>query len=158
MAKVIRCPNCGTEVHIYHNPFPTVDVIIEEEGGVVLVKRKKDPRLWALPGGFCEYGESLEEAARREAREETGLEVELLEQFYSYSDPTRDPRQHNISTVFVARPKGGALRAGDDAEEVGIFTETSLPLPLAFDHERILRDYFRWKRTGQRPKPAKGPP
>jgi len=138
----------------YRNPFPTVDVIIELEGGIVLIKRRNEPRLWALPGGFCEYGESLEEAARREAREETGLEVELKEQFYTYSDPQRDPRQHNITTVYVARPKGGRLEAHDDASSVGVFTEEDLPLPLAFDHERILRDYFLWKRTGKRPTPA----
>lgn len=156
MAKVVKCPNCGTEVHIYRNPFPTVDVIIELPEGIVLVKRGKDPKLWALPGGFCEYGESLEEAARREAKEETGLEVELLELLYTYSDPDRDPRQHNISTVFVARPVGGELRAGDDAEQVGVFPEGDIP-PLAFDHGRILRDYFLWRRTGERPKPPRGP-
>jgi len=156
MGKVVRCPRCGTEIHTYRNPFPTVDIIIEHPGGIVLVKRGKEPKLWALPGGFCEYGESLEEAALREAREETGLEVELLDQFYTYSDPGRDPRQHNITTVFVARPIGGELRAGDDAEAVKVFPLGEFP-PLAFDHSRILEDYLFWKRTGQRPKPSPRP-
>lgn len=153
MKEGLSCPQCGALVKVYKNPFPTVDIIIEHPEGIVLIKRRKEPRLWALPGGFCEYGESLEEAAKREAREETGLEVELIEQFYTYSDPRRDPRQHNISTVFIARPRGGHLRAGDDAAEIGIFSEGEIP-PLAFDHSKIIKDYFHWKRTGQRPKPT----
>jgi len=153
-AKEVRCPRCGEKVKEYRNPFPTVDLVIEVPPGVVLIRRGKDPKLWALPGGFCEYGESLEDAARREAEEETGLQVELLEQFYTYSDPHRDPRQHNITTVYIARPKGGRLRAADDAAEVKVFTEGEIPSPLAFDHRRILEDYFRWRRTGRRPTPA----
>lgn len=156
MGRVVRCPQCGAEIEVYRNPFPTVDIIIEHPEGVVLVKRAKEPRLWALPGGFCEYGESLEDAARREALEETGLEVELLELLYTYSNPKRDPRQHNISTVFIARPVGGELRAGDDAEAVKVFPPGEFP-PLAFDHSTILEDYLRWKETGQRPKPPRGP-
>lgn len=149
----MRCPHCGGVVKTYRNPFPTVDLIIEHPQGVVLIRRGRPPKFWALPGGFCEYGESLEEAAKREALEETGLEVELLEQFYTYSDPQRDPRQHNISTVFVARPVAGELRAGDDAAQIGVFPEDRLPFPLAFDHSKILQDYFLWRRTGRRPKP-----
>lgn len=152
--KELRCPSCGEKVKEYRNPFPTVDLIIEVPPGIVLVKRAKDPKLWALPGGFCEYGESLEDAARREAEEETGLEVELLEQFYTYSDPQRDPRQHNITTVYIARAKGGRLRAADDAAEAKVFLEEEIPPLLAFDHRRILEDYFRWRRTGRRPTPA----
>lgn len=151
--KEVKCPKCGNQIYIYQNPFPTVDLIIEKEGEVVLIKRLKEPRMWALPGGFCEYGESLEEAALREAYEETGFEVELLEQFYTYSEPERDPRQHNITTVFLARPKGGSLRAGDDAEEAKFFPLKELPSELAFDHKRILEDFIRWKETGKRPKP-----
>ncbi len=149
--KVVKCPNCGSEVYLYRNPFPTVDLIIEYQGGIVLILRRNEPKLWALPGGFCEYGESLEKAAQREAEEETGLKVELLEQFYTYSDPNRDPRQHNITTVFIAKAEG-ELKAGDDAMRIGVFDPSNLPLPLAFDHERILRDYFHYKKTGQKPK------
>jgi 8-oxo-dGTP diphosphatase len=151
--KKIFCPRCGTEVHLYRNPFPTVDVIIEVAGqegekGIVLILRRNEPKAWALPGGFVDYGESLEQAAAREAREETGLEVESLKQFHTYSDPRRDPRQHNISTVFTARARG-VPRAGDDAGEVRIFTGKNLPHPLAFDHEQILRDYFAKRHSPQ---------
>ena len=158
--KKILCPQCGAEVFVYSNPFPTVDIIIEAqpdrgETGIVLIYRKNEPRAWALPGGFVDYGETLEQAAVREAREETGLEIESVEQFHTYSDPQRDSRQHNISTVFIAKAKGMA-RAGDDAEKIGIFSEKNLPLPLAFDHEQILRDYFRWVKTGEKLKGRKG--
>ncbi len=149
--KKVLCPQCGAEVYRYMNPFPTVDIIIrvereDGEKGIVLIYRKNEPKGWALPGGFVDYGETLEQAALREAREETGLRVESLEQFHSYSDPRRDPRQHNISTVFTATA-GGVPRAGDDAGEIGIFSEENLPHPLAFDHEQILRDYFEKKRS-----------
>jgi len=137
------CPHCGHVVEKYRNPFPTVDIIIEmEAGGIVLIKRKNPPFGWALPGGFVDYGESLEVAARREAMEETSLEVELLYQLGAYSDPTRDPRHHTISVVFVASAEG-TPSAHDDAQETGIFDQDSLPTPLAFDHTRILEDYFR---------------
>ena len=144
--KKVYCPKCGAEVIRYISPVPTVDIIIEIETeaagkGIVLVYRRNKPRAWALPGGFVDYGETLEEAAAREAMEETGLEVESLAQFHTYSDPKRDPRRHTISTVFVARAKGKP-RAGDDAERAGVFTEENLPPGLAFDHERILGDYF----------------
>ncbi|MCE2454045.1 MAG: NUDIX hydrolase [Nitrospinae bacterium] len=98
----------------------TVDVIIEcgsETGddGIVMIERKNPPHGWALPGGFVDYGESLEAAAVREAREETSLNVELIRQFHAYSDPGRDERQHNVTVVFIARPLGGVLKARDDA-------------------------------------------
>jgi ADP-ribose pyrophosphatase YjhB (NUDIX family) len=126
----------------FRNPVPTVDIIIElASGGIVLVKRKNPPPGWALPGGFVDYGESLEAAAVREAREETGLAVELVRQLHTYSDPGRDPRQHTISTVFVARARG-IPQAGDDAAETCIVTRDLCPVPLAFDHARILDDYF----------------
>jgi len=146
----LRCPQCGTVVKEYRNPFPTVDIIIEYEKGIVLILRRNEPRQWAIPGGFCDYGESLEEAAIREAREETGVEAELIEQFHTYSDPRRDPRQHNITTVYIARAIGGTLRAQDDAQDIGVFTEDDLPPQLAFDHDQILKDYFRYKKTGVR--------
>ena len=145
----LRCPQCETMVKEYRNPFPTVDIIIEQREGVVLILRRNEPRQWAIPGGFCDYGESLEEAAVREAREETSLEVELIEQFHTYSDPRRDPRQHNITTVYIARAIGGTLQAQDDAREIGVFSKDDLPQQLAFDHDEILRDYFLYKKTGR---------
>jgi 8-oxo-dGTP diphosphatase len=124
------------------SPVPTVDIIIElASGGIVLIRRKNPPLGWALPGGFVDYGESLEEAARREAREETSLDVDLVRQLHTYSRPDRDPRGHAISTVFIARA-GGRPRAADDAAALGVFTRESLPAPLAFDHAEILDDYF----------------
>ncbi len=138
--KTMRCPNCGTEIPVYTNPVPTVDIIIETGGGIVLIKRKNPPHGWALPGGFVDYGESYEAAAVREAREETGLDVHLVRQFHTYSDPDRDPRQHTASTVFIATAKGRP-RAADDAVQADIFTRDNLP-PLVFDHARILADYF----------------
>jgi 8-oxo-dGTP diphosphatase len=126
------------------SPRITVDVIIELGGGVVLIERKNPPHGWALPGGFVDYGESLEDAAAREALEETGLKVELIRQFHTYSAPGRDPRGHTISTVFTARAEG-TLRAADDANDAGVFTEKTLPGVMAFDHREILDDYFKEK-------------
>jgi ADP-ribose pyrophosphatase YjhB (NUDIX family) len=144
--KKVLCPQCGAVVTKYINPVPTVDIIIEVvlkagEKGIVLIRRKNDPPGWALPGGFVDYGETLEKAAMREAQEETGLRIKGLTQLHTYSDPQRDPRQHTISTVFTAKAKGFP-RAGDDAAGTGVFTSQNLPYPLAFDHEKILRDYF----------------
>ncbi len=111
----VQCPKCRTEIEIHRNPIPTVDIIIEiENAGIVLIKRKNPPHGWAIPGGFVDYGESLEEAAAREAKEETNLEVEDLRQFRAYSDPNRDPRFHTISMVFIAKAKGKP-EARDDA-------------------------------------------
>lgn len=131
-------------------PFPTVDIVIEvarEDGkpGIVLIERKNPPYGWALPGGFVDYGESLEEAAIREAKEETSLDIERLEQLYTYSDPGRDPRFHTITTAYMARAKGRP-RAHDDARNIGVFTIEDRPSPLVFDHERILKDYLQKKR------------
>lgn len=140
--RTIRCPKCQTEIEIYRNPIPTVDIIIEmEQGGIVLIKRKNPPYGWAIPGGFVDYGESLEEAAVREAMEETNLKVENLRQFRAYSDPDRDPRHHTISNVYIAKAKGKP-EARDDALAIGVFTESSLPEEIAFDHRKILADYF----------------
>ena len=123
------------------NPVPTVDLIIEYNEGIILIERKNPPDGWALPGGFVDHGETLESAARREAKEETGLDVELTRQFHAYSDPGRDPRHHTITVVFVAHAKGRP-KAGDDAKELDIFTENTLPDIIAFDHRVILADYF----------------
>ncbi len=141
--RTTRCPKCQGEIELYENPIPTVDIIIEIEAkGIVLIKRKNPPYGWAIPGGFVEYGESLEEAALREAKEETNLDVELRKQFHTYSDPKRDPRHHTISTVYLAEGKG-IPEAMDDATEIGIFTESNLPDQIAFDHRSILKDYFK---------------
>ncbi|MEF9426762.1 MAG: NUDIX hydrolase [Candidatus Mariimomonas ferrooxydans] len=123
------------------NPFCTVDVIIEIGHGIILIKRKNPPSGWAIPGGFVDYGESLEDAVIREAKEETGLDIRLVRQFHTYSDPKRDPRHHTVSTIFIAKASGNA-HAGDDAGEIGIFSMDSLPDEIAFDHRQILDDYF----------------
>ena len=126
----------------YKNPVPAVDLIIEIEGkGLVLIERLNPPPGWALPGGFVEVGETLEQAAVREAKEETCLDVELLGQFHTYSDPKRDPRMHCISTVFVARATG-TPRAEDDAKSVALYPKDQLPAVLAFDHRKILDDFL----------------
>ena len=125
-------------------PLLTVDIIISVDERIVLIERKNPPYGWALPGGFVDRGESLEEAARREAREETSLEVELVEQLHTYSDPDRDPRQHTVSTVFLARGHG-VPGAADDARSLGLFSRRELPEKIAFDHRIILQDYFRYK-------------
>jgi len=137
----------------YKNPVPTVDIIIEikredSQQGIVLIKRKNPPYGWALPGGFVDYGESLEEAAVREAKEETSLDVQLKGQLHTYSDPKRDPRQHTISTVYVAKASGKP-KAQDDAVEIGVFTKEEINFPLAFDHQKILTDYFERKKNGK---------
>jgi ADP-ribose pyrophosphatase YjhB (NUDIX family) len=143
MGFYLKCPQCGKKVKEYRNPFPAVDIIIEtDSGGIVLIKRKNPPFGWAIPGGFVDYGESLESAAIREAEEETSMKVELLFQLGAYSDPTRDPRFHTISVVFVAKGEGKPT-ACDDAKEAGIFFEPSLPEPIVFDHKKILEDYFK---------------
>ncbi len=108
------------------NPLLTVDAIIEVEGGIILIKRKNPPPGWAIPGGFVDYGESLEDAACREAKEETGLDIKLIRQFHTYSNPGRDPRHHTVSTIFIASASGKPV-AGDDAKEVGIFHKRLAP-------------------------------
>ncbi len=139
-APSITCPRCGTPVAIQRNPSLTVDVIIHLDRSIVLIERRNPPFGWALPGGFVDYGESLEEAARREALEETGLELVHLRQFRAYSDPSRDPRQHTVSVVFFAQGKG-VPQAADDARNLDLFPLDALPENLAFDHSVILSDY-----------------
>ena len=136
----MKCDCCGQNIPAHRNPAPTVDIIIEINGQIVLIKRKNPPHGWALPGGFVDYGESFEEAAAREAAEETGLKVRELRQFHTYSAPDRDPRGHTASTVFIAQADGKP-QAADDAAEAELFTAHDLP-ELAFDHGRILADYF----------------
>jgi 8-oxo-dGTP diphosphatase len=123
-------------------PLVTVDAIIECPTGIVLVERSNPPFGFALPGGFVDYGESLEEAVRREAAEETGLELSELRQFHTYSDPSRDPRFHTVSTVFTAKA-GGSPRAGDDAAAVRVVKPDEVPgLAFAFDHGKVLADWL----------------
>jgi 8-oxo-dGTP diphosphatase len=135
----------------FKNPTPTVDCIIELAGErIVLIRRKNPPIGWALPGGFVDEGEPLHAAALREAREETGLAVELVEQFFTYSDPQRDPRKHTLSTVYLCRAQGEP-KGADDAAEARAFPLNALP-HLCFDPGTILADYLAYKRTGQRRK------
>ncbi|MCX8110906.1 MAG: NUDIX hydrolase [Syntrophorhabdaceae bacterium] len=131
-------------------PFLTIDIIIRYKEGIVLIERKNYPHGWALPGGFVDMGESLEDAAVREAKEETSLDVVLLEQFYSYSKPDRDPRFHTVSVVFIGDGKG-ELKGRDDARAAQVFTEDHLPEEIAFDHRVIIDDYFHYMKTGKRP-------
>lgn len=139
----------------YRNPTPTVDIIIElidrSQRPIILIERQNLPLGWAIPGGFIDYGESAEVAARREAEEETGLQVQLLEQFQVYSDPNRDPRQHTLSIVFLATATGEP-KAGDDAKTIGIFESWQIPVNLCFDHDRILQDYWLYRHHGLKPR------
>ncbi|MEW6427973.1 MAG: NUDIX hydrolase [Thermodesulfobacteriota bacterium] len=133
------CPHCKTNVA--DRPLVTVDAIIQMAGGIVLIERRNPPFGWALPGGFVDYGETLEQAVLRETREETGLELDDLRQFHTFSDPGRDPRHHTVSTVFAATGRG-RLQAGDDAARAAVFPLDNLP-PLVFDHRTIIDAYFR---------------
>jgi 8-oxo-dGTP diphosphatase len=131
-------------------PLLTVDIIIRYQEGIVLIERKNPPYGWALPGGFVEVGESLEDAAIREAKEETSLDIHLIEQFHAYSDPRRDPRFHTASVIFLADGHG-IMGGKDDAKRADIFSEGFLPSAIAFDHSKIITDYFNYKKSGIRP-------
>ena len=144
--NTLTCPSCGADVKQYRNPLPTVDIIIELKNGIVLIERKNEPFGWALPGGFVDYGESLEMAAVREALEETSLEIENVRLMGCYSDPTRDSRMHTISTVFIATSHG-IPKAADDAINLSVFTLEMLPEQLCFDHARIMKDYAALNRS-----------
>ncbi len=122
-------------------PRLTVDAVVLEGDSIVLIKRRNPPfqGLWALPGGFVEYGESVEEAVKREVKEETGLEVEVGRLVGVYSDPGRDPRGHTVSVCFLCKPVGGFLRAGTDSAEARKFRLSEIHR-LAFDHGKILCD------------------
>lgn len=132
-------------------PALTVDAIIElADGDIVLVKRKYPPPGWALPGGFVDPGESLADAVRREALEETGLEVGVIELFHVYSRPWRDPRGDTVSAVYFCRADGKP-RGGDDAAEARACDPEAPPKQMAFDHGRIIEHYVRWRNTGEKP-------
>ena len=140
----------GTE---FRNPKPTVDLIIEladAPGQIVFVVRRNEPRGLALPGGFVDEGVWVADAAVREAKEETGLDVELTELFHVYSDPRRDLRQHTLSVVFLARASGRPV-GGDDAADCVVCPPDAPPQPLVFDHATIIADYLAYRRRGVRP-------
>ncbi|SRR5688572_14160627 len=135
----------------YRNPAPTVDVVLQRDSKVLMIRRMKEPfqGQLALPGGFINEGETAENAARREALEETSLEVEPIEILGVYSDPNRDPRRHVMSVVFVGIITGGTEKAGDDAQEIEwIELDRMDDSRLAFDHALIIRDYKKWKVLG----------
>lgn len=138
----------------HRNPVPTVDIIIElidrPTRPIILIERLNPPFGWAIPGGFVDYGESVENAAIREAQEEIGLNVKLIEQFHVYSDPHRDARLHTISVVFLATATGNP-QAADDAKNVGIFNPEEIPTSLCFDHHQILADYWQYRDDKIRP-------
>ena len=138
----------------YRNPAPTVDIIIElidrPSRPIILIERENPPYGWAIPGGFLDYGEAVETAAKREALEEVSLTVELIEQFYVYSDPKRDERKHTISIVFLATATGEP-KAADDAKNLGIFQPWEIPNNLCFDHDQIIKDYLRYRNYAIRP-------
>jgi 8-oxo-dGTP diphosphatase len=143
----------STERH--RNPIPTVDVIVEQNSRILMIRRKNDPYkgCLALPGGFVDEGERIEDAARREANEETSLNIHLVDILGVYSDPKRDPRGHLISTAFVGIVPTDNLSveasAQDDASEVEwIKLEAINNSNIAFDHKKILFDYKVWKETG----------
>lgn len=143
----VKCPECGAPIRVYRNPLLTVDIIIEIPGkGIVLVERKNPPYGWAMPGGFVDYGETLETAASREAKEETGLKITGLKQFRAYSDPNRDPRAHTVTVVFTATGEGSPV-AADDAVNLRVFGLDELPKNLAFDHALILSDYSEYRKS-----------
>lgn len=124
-------------------PLVATDVLVVRDGRFLVVERAFPPFGWSLPGGFVEIGETLEEAARREAREETGLEVVLDDLLGCYSDPARDPRRHVVSVVYLAHA-AGEPRAGDDARSLR-WASLDPPPDLVFDHGRIVRDYLRYR-------------
>ena len=143
-SETLQCPKCNHLIETYRNPFPTVDIIIQLNDEIVLIERKNEPFGWAIPGGFVDYGETVESAAIREAKEETSLDVQIVSLLGVYSDPKRDARKHTISTVFIANGTG-APEAADDAKNIGLFNKDNIPDNLTFDHAAILKDYFWWK-------------
>ena len=141
----------------YKNPTPTVDMLIELDGRpgeLVFIERTNEPQGFALPGGFVDEGEWAIDAAVREAKEETELDVEVTELFHVYSDPSRDRRMHTMSTVFIGRASGTPV-GGDDAKRAIVSKPEALPGPLVFDHATIVADYVAYKQRGLRPPPRR---
>ncbi|USG99874.1 NUDIX hydrolase [Thermococcus argininiproducens] len=140
--KLVETKHPQVRVETYQCIGLTVDLVILYKNGIVLIQRRNEPYKghWALPGGFVEYGEKVEDAAIREAKEETGLDVELIKLIGVYSDPNRDPRGHTVTTAFLAKGEG-TLKGGDDAKEAKVFGISELKgLKLAFDHREIIND------------------
>lgn len=134
---------------MYKNPIPTVDIIIEKDDKVVLIRRKREPfkGKLAIPGGFVNEGELIEDRAIIEAKEETSLDVKLKEILGVYSIPDRDPRGHLMTTVFIAKPISGRVKGGDDAAEASWFKLSNKILnEVSFDHKKILMDYLKWEK------------
>lgn len=130
-------------------PYVTVDIIIKYQDGLILIERSNPPYGWALPGGFVDYGESLETAACREAKEETNLNLVDLHQFHTYSTPDRDPRFHTVSTVFVAKGQGEA-QWGDDAKGLMVVPfQELLARDYVFDHKKVIQDYLKNNKYGK---------
>ena len=127
---------------IRKKPSITVDAVILKENKIVLIKRRNAPfkEYYALPGGFVDYGEKVEDAVIREVKEETGLKTKIEKLVDVYSAPDRDPRGHTITIVYKLKIVGGQLRSGDDAKEIALFALDKLPR-LAFDHEEIIGDF-----------------
>ena len=145
------CPKCGAEIKIYRNPAPTVDAVISlEPDQVILIERLNPPLGWALPGGFVEIGETTEQAVKREAREEVGLNITLEGLLGVYSDPERDPRRHTLSMVYIAKAHRQPPKAGSDAAAWQSFKLDALPANICFDHRQILEHYQQYLR-GKRP-------
>lgn len=142
------CPRCAYRIKIYKNPSLTVDCIIEKDNKVLLISRKNYPFGYALPGGYVDYGESVEQAVIREMKEETNLEIVEPKLFGVYSDPARDPRGHTVSVVFYAKTSANPV-AGDDAKDLGFFDLDNLPEPIVFDHLKILKDYNEFRKKIQ---------
>ena len=133
------------------NPYPVIDVIINRNDEIILIKRRKEPNKgkFSIPGGFVEWGETVEDAAIREAQEETGLKVKLAEILGVYSDPDRDVRGHVMTVAFVANPIGGILKGGDDAEDAKWFNLSDVPFEnMPGDHPKIIHDFIKWKKSG----------
>ena len=131
------------------HPIPMVDIVIEKNDKIVLVRRGYEPfkEFLAIPGGYMELEETIENAAKREAKEETSLDIELIDILGVYSDPKRDPRKHSIATVFIGKPIKGKLKAGSDAKEaLWIDINEIISQELAFDHKKILTDYMKWRK------------
>jgi len=143
MGDRLVCPHCGQLQDRFDQPRVTVDAVVQNDAGkVLLIERRLPPPGWALPGGFVDAGESLEEAVTRELMEETALRAMSVRQFHTYSDPDRDPRHPTVSTIFLVQAEG-TPRPGDDAGQAWFFHPDSLPSPMAFDHADIIADVLR---------------
>jgi ADP-ribose pyrophosphatase YjhB (NUDIX family) len=146
MFKEVTCPRCGHPVYVYRNPLLTVDCIIEKDDKVLLINRENHPLGYALPGGYVDYGESVEQAVIREIKEETNLDIVKPKLFGVYSDPERDPRGHTVTIVFHVKTTETPI-ADDDAKDLGFFDLDNLPEPIAFDHAKILKDYIEFRES-----------